>query len=209
MQVKDRLPVEMERVESSIPVVNGNLNVLHVLVSIRVGLGTVNLRQEGVVTHRKRREDGRDHGRSVSDIIVRSTVGSIIVSVEENVQSVLNVRRRLFKLEDGHKLGVVDDWVFGEFDRGSGSVALSVDDLEGVVEDERLWDSVVHVFGLENRESIVGAGLILGLDQDRVSLSDGNGEQAKFPFVDVVRGDLDTICLDQEDLVLVPVDVEH
>ena len=115
----------------------------------------------------------------------------------------------MLELENRDKLGVIDNGVLSELDRFSSGVAVGVDDLKSVVEDECLGDRIVHVLGLNDGESIVGVGLVLGLDEDRVSLGDGNGEQAKFAFVDVVRGDFNTIGFDQKDIVLVPVDVEH
>ena len=71
--------------ESGIPVVHGDLDVLQVLVGESVGLSTVDLRQHGVFTHGKSGEHGGNDGRSVSDIVVRSSVGSIVVSVKEDV----------------------------------------------------------------------------------------------------------------------------
>jgi hypothetical protein len=66
--------VQVERVESSIPIVYCQLDVLHMLVGKCVGLSTIYLREEGVVSHCQSREDRRCDGFSEGATeVIRST----------------------------------------------------------------------------------------------------------------------------------------
>lgn len=203
-------PVQVERMESSVPVIHRELNVLHVLVGECTGLGTVDLAQEGVFSHRQGGEDRRDLGRDVSHIVETSSVCSIVVGVKEDIESVLDIGFGLFSLLNGDKLGIIDDWIVSFIDDLlSIGVPVGVHDLQGVVEHKRLWDRIVHVFTLPDGKSVVGVGLVLCLHENRVSLSDRDGEQAGLLLVDVVWLDIHSVRLDKVHIVILKANVEH
>lgn len=77
---KKDIPMEMERVETRIPVEYCKLNNRHVWVRKGIGHCSVNGGVECIVAHSKFGEHGRGRcGHLVGDIIERSSVGSIIV----------------------------------------------------------------------------------------------------------------------------------
>lgn len=199
------VPVEMEGVRASVPVVHCQLNVGHVRIRKSVGLGAVNGRKERCIPHSQRGEDGSCGRFLKGDIIKITPVSTVVVSVEIDMKRVFDISRSHGGLKKGREGGIVDICeFFGVDDLVRGGIRRRVGDLNGVVQYKFVGEVVIHSHILHHRHGVIPVCFILRLYQDGVSLRDRERQS-----VDRIRLNFDAVNFNNVDVVLVKRNVEH
>lgn len=195
--------VKMEGVVTRVVVVDDDLDPLAVLDDHGVGVLAVDLGVAVEVTGGKGSVQGGDLGHDVSDVVEGGLVGVVVQDREDGVQDKLLGRGGSSLGDDGNQISIVELLPLGGL-LGSKGESLVIDNGAGDVQGE-LWGHDVEHGGVHvGVEDVVLLGISLGGDEDRVTLGSGDGEAS-----DLLALNIDTVNLDNLDLVAVNVEVEH
>ena len=193
----------MEGVVTGIVVVDNDLDPLVVLEDHGVSVLAVDFRVRGQVTSAESSVQRGDLGHDIGDIVESGLVAVVVQDAEGGGQSKELVRRLGGEGDNGDEIGIVEGLPLAELLRGQGR-GFVVDDGSGDVQGQGIGHDIEHGGVHVSVDNEVIGGVSPGSDQDRVTLSGSDREAG-----DLLTLDIDTVHLNNLNIVAVNVEMEH